>query len=91
MNTMGKTAIIVDHDLLLLDLISNRIMVFEGKPNQSGHALKIKNKKDGFNSFLNSMEITIRRDKHSGRPRINKLDSRLDRQQKASGNYYYEE
>ena len=91
MNTMGKTAIIVDHDLLVLDLISNRIMVFEGKPNQSGHALKIKNKKDGFNSFLNSMEITIRRDKHSGRPRINKFDSRLDRQQKASGNYYYEE
>jgi ATP-binding cassette subfamily E protein 1 len=42
----------------------------------------------GMNRFLEELEVTFRRDQ-SGRPRINKPDSFLDREQKASGEYYY--
>jgi ATP-binding cassette subfamily E protein 1 len=33
--------------------------------------------------------MTFRRDPDSGRPRVNKLDSKLDRSQKDMGEYYY--
>jgi len=42
-----------------------------------------------MNSFLRELGITYRRDIHSGRPRVNKEDSRLDSEQKAKGEYYY--
>jgi ATP-binding cassette subfamily E protein 1 len=35
------------------------------------------------------MDITFRRDPTSGRPRVNKLGSKLDREQKGIGEYYY--
>jgi len=43
----------------------------------------------GMNNFLEGLNITMRRDAESHRPRINKLDSVLDRKQKQEGNYYY--
>ena len=42
----------------------------------------------GMNDLLASLGITLRREKN-GRPRINKLGSVLDREQKEKGNYYY--
>jgi ATP-binding cassette subfamily E protein 1 len=45
--------------------------------------------RDGMNKFLEAVQITFRRDQDSGRPRINKKDSRLDREQKSKGEYYY--
>src|SRR5436309_866154 len=39
--------------------------------------------------FLTLVEVTFRRDADTNRPRINKLDSRLDREQKTAGEYYY--
>ena len=36
-----------------------------------------------------NVNITFRRDNDTNRPRINKKDSRLDREQKSSGEYYY--
>jgi ATP-binding cassette subfamily E protein 1 len=44
---------------------------------------------EGMSMFLKSLEITLRRDPESKRPRINKKDSVLDREQKQSGKYYY--
>ena len=43
-----------------------------------------------MNRFLGNIEISFRRDPRSGRPRVNKADSKLDRQQKSQGEYYYE-
>lgn len=43
---------------------------------------------DAVNKFLGLLGITFRRDK-TGRPRINKPGSYLDREQKAAGEYYY--
>lgn len=45
--------------------------------------------RDAMNLFLSEMGITFRRDPETKRPRINKLDSKLDREQKDSGEFYY--
>jgi len=85
----GKSAIIIDHDIQLMDLISDSVVIFEGIPGREGHATTPKPKVDGMNQFLRSLDITYRRDETSMRPRVNKSDSRLDREQKQSGHFYY--
>lgn len=85
----GRSAIIIDHDIQLMDLISDSIVIFHGIPGKEGHATTPRTKVDGMNQFLKSLEMTYRRDETSMRPRVNKLESRLDREQKQSGKYYY--
>jgi ATP-binding cassette subfamily E protein 1 len=84
-----KTAFIVDHDLLFIDFVSDKLMVFEGKPSVKGTAKPPQSMQKGMNDFLRQMNISFRRDKDSGRPRANKLNSVLDREQKEKGEYYY--
>ncbi|VVC02147.1 Cobalamin import ATP-binding protein BtuD [uncultured archaeon] len=86
-----KCAFVIDHDLVLLDAISSRMMIFSGEPGKEGHAAAPSGKREGMNGFLKSVGITLRRDKDSRRPRINKPDSALDREQKAAGEFYYYE
>jgi len=85
----GKSAIIIDHDLQLMDLISDTVIMFEGVSGLEGHATSPLSKSEAMNRFLRSLDISFRRDEKSLRPRINKLDSRLDKQQKETGNFYY--
>jgi ATP-binding cassette subfamily E protein 1 len=85
----SKACFVVDHDLVFLDAISNRIAVFEGESSVYGFANAPQNKKDGFNKFLKSVGITLRRDIDTNRPKINKPDSRLDKEQKEKDQYYY--
>jgi ATP-binding cassette subfamily E protein 1 len=85
----GKSAIVIDHDIQLMDLISDSIVIFHGIPSIEGHATSPKSKPEGMNQFLKSLDITYRRDETSMRPRINKSESRLDREQKQSGYFYY--
>jgi len=84
-----KSAIIIDHDLQLMDLISDSMVIFEGISGIEGHATSPMSKTDAMNRFLKSLGITFRRDEKSLRPRVNKSDSRLDKTQKDSGNFYY--
>jgi len=84
-----KSAIIIDHDLQLMDLISDSMVIFEGTSGIEGHATSPLSKTDAMNRFLKSLGITFRRDEKSLRPRVNKSDSRLDKTQKDSGNFYY--
>ncbi len=86
---IGKSAVVVDHDVYMIDLISDSLMVFSGEPSVQGTAEGPMDMRDGMNRFLEAVQITFRRDQDSGRPRINKKDSRLDREQKARGEYYY--
>jgi len=86
---IGKSAVVVDHDVYMIDLISDSLMVFGGEPSVKGVAEGPMEMRDGMNQFLRNVEITFRRDPDSGRPRINKKDSRLDREQKLKGEYYY--
>lgn len=84
-----KTALVVDHDIYMIDMLSQRLMVFEGKPSVYGEAHGPFSMETGMNKFLKNLGITFRRDEETRRPRVNNLGSRLDREQKESGNYYY--
>lgn len=85
----GKSAIVIDHDMQLIDLISDSLVIFDGRPGIESLASQPFQKELGMNMFLRGLSITYRRDENTGRPRINKEGSRLDRSQKMSGNYYY--
>ncbi len=85
----GKSAIVIDHDLQLMDLVSDSMVIFEGESGSVGTATSPMSKSDAMNRFLKSLDMTFRRDERSLRPRVNKLESRLDKNQKASGNFYY--
>jgi ATP-binding cassette subfamily E protein 1 len=84
-----KAAIVVEHDIVSVDYLSDRLMVFSGIPGIKGKASSPMGLKDGMNTFLKSINITFRREPETGRPRANKEDSLLDREQKARGEYYY--
>ncbi len=85
----GKTALIVDHDLLFIDYISDKIMTFEGQPAVEGIANGPHTMREGMNIFLEDLALTFRRDEESNRPRANKEGSQLDRQQKSNKQLYY--
>ncbi|AGB02557.1 ribosome biogenesis/translation initiation ATPase RLI [Methanoregula formicica] len=79
---------VIDHDIYVIDMISERILVFDGEPGVQGTASGPFPMREGMNRFLHELDVTFRRDQ-SGRPRINKPDSFLDREQKSLGEYYY--
>jgi ATP-binding cassette, sub-family E, member 1 len=87
--SMSKTALVIDHDIQLVDIVSDSLMIFSGDPGRRGFASKPLGKTDGMNAFLRQLEITYRRDINTGRPRVNKPESKLDRMQKSEGKYYY--
>jgi ATP-binding cassette subfamily E protein 1 len=87
--THDATAMVIDHDIYMVDLLADRLQVFEGEPAVRGHAGQPVGMREGMNDFLSNLDVTFRRDERTGRPRINKPGSRLDRQQKKQGEYYY--
>lgn len=86
----NKLAMVVDHDVLFQDYVSDRMIVFSGEPSKSGAASKPLPKEQAMNSFLKGMGVTFRRDPSTGRPRANKPGSQKDSEQKKSGKYYYQ-
>lgn len=89
MDTQNGSALVVDHDLLFIDYISKRLLVFDGKPAVKGLVQGPFTMINGMNNFLDGLDITFRRDESNNRPRVNKIDSQKDREQKLSGNLYY--
>ena len=87
--SFGKSAIVIDHDLQLMDLVSDSMIIFEGESGKAGTATAPMPKPEAMNRFLKSLDMTFRRDEKSLRPRVNKIESRLDKDQKSSGNFYY--
>ena len=86
----NKNAVmVVDHDIYFIDLISTSLIVFAGEGGKYGKSYGPLNLKDGMNLFLKNLNITFRRDENTQRPRINKPDSRLDKEQRKIGEYYY--
>jgi len=86
--TKEKSALVIDHDLLFLSQLGSRGMVFLGKPGIKGYVRDVTSLKNAFNTFLSTVGVTFRRDPQTGRPRANKLDSQLDREQKEKGDYF---
>ncbi|OMH82028.1 ABC transporter E family member 2 [Zancudomyces culisetae] len=84
-----KTAFIVEHDFIMATYLADRVIVMEGKPSISAKANSPQPLLTGMNTFLQALNITFRRDPTNYRPRINKLDSLKDREQKLAGNYFF--
>lgn len=84
----NKVALVVEHDLMMLNYMCSRLMVFTGQPGVRGEASEPVGLVKGFNEMLKEVDITMRKDSESGRPRVNKPGSVLDREQKSTGRYY---
>ena len=92
-----KTGFIVEHDIMMaisltLSLENCRIVLFNEIDNENDKRVSSASNplsvSEGINSFLEHLDITFRTDIVHRRPRINKLDSQKDKEQKQTGNYY---
>jgi len=83
------SVLVVDHDLMFVDYLSDELIVFKGIPAKKGKAKGPFDMEKGMNLFLSDLDITLRRDNDSNRPRINKPGSRMDREQKELNRLYY--
>jgi ATP-binding cassette, sub-family E, member 1 len=84
----GKTALIIDHDLLFVDYFSDKIIVFDGEPGKRGRASGPYRIQEGMNKFLRDIGLTFRREDETYRPRANKVGSQMDEKQKAADELY---
>ena len=83
-----KTAFIVEHDFIMATYLADRVVVYDGIPSVDCSARSPEGLVSGMNRFLSMLNITFRRDPANFRPRINKLDSVKDREQKSEGRYF---
>lgn len=84
-----KTAFVVEHDFIMATYLADKVVVFEGKPSVDCIANAPEPLASGMNRFLSHLDVTFRKDPTTYRPRINKLGSIKDAEQKAAGCYYY--
>ena len=82
-------AFVVEHDIVAQDFVADRLTIFDGEAGIRGMAHAPTSLREGMNIFLSNMKVTFRRDPETGRPRVNKPDSRTDRIQREVGEYYY--
>jgi ATP-binding cassette subfamily E protein 1 len=84
-----RTAFVVEHDFIMATYLADRVVVYTGEPGVECTAERPVSLVAGMNQFLKQLSVSFRRDPTNFRPRINKKNSRLDRDQKASGNYFF--
>jgi ATP-binding cassette, sub-family E, member 1 len=85
----NKTAFVVEHDFIMATYLADRVIVYEGNPGVEATANAPQSLLTGMNTFLKQLEITFRRDPTNFRPRINKMDSVKDREQKQAGTFFF--
>ncbi|ELP85379.1 ABC transporter, putative [Entamoeba invadens IP1] len=86
-----RTAFIVEHDFIMATYLADKVIVYDGEPAHCCTANPPVGMVEGMNTFLKQLNITFRRDPDNYRPRINKLNSQKDQEQKKEGNYFYTE
>eukprot|EP01089_Gocevia_fonbrunei_P016301 TRINITY_DN499_c0_g1_i1.p1 TRINITY_DN499_c0_g1~~TRINITY_DN499_c0_g1_i1.p1 ORF type:complete len:620 (-),score=165.99 TRINITY_DN499_c0_g1_i1:193-2052(-) len=84
-----KTAFIVEHDFIMATYLADRVIVYDGSPAVDCTANSPESLLTGMNTFLKGLDITFRRDPANFRPRINKLASVKDSDQKKNGTYFF--
>jgi len=84
-----KTGFVVEHDFIMATYLADRVIVYDGRPSIDTVAHAPQSLLTGMNKFLNQLDITFRRDPTNYRPRINKLASVKDAEQKKAGNYFF--
>ena len=85
----NKTAFVVEHDFIMATYLADRVVVYTGRPGIECTATSPQSLLTGMNQFLEMLRVTFRRDPTNWRPRINKMNSTKDQEQKASGNYFF--
>lgn len=85
----NKTAFVVEHDITMATYLADRVIVCEGRQSVDCTANAPQSLLSGMSFFLSQLDITLRWDSTNFRPWINKLESTQDKEQKASGSYYY--
>jgi len=85
-------ALVVDHDVYFLDLVSDGLLVFRHPEGDLARGVGEGpfSMREGMNRLLHEVDVTFRRDAETVRPRINREGSVLDREQRAKGEYYYD-
>ena len=83
-----KACFVVEHDFLMALYLADSVVVFTGTPGVDAVACKPCGVTQGFNKFLSIIQVTFRRDPENLRPRVNKLNSAKDREQKINGQYF---
>ena len=84
-----RAAFVVEHDFVMATYLADRVVVYAGTPAVEATASAPQPLLAGMNRFLRQLEVTFRRDPTNHRPRINKPGSSKDREQKASGDYFF--
>lgn len=84
-----KSAFVVEHDFIMATYLADSVIVYDGMPSVEATARAPEALLSGMNRFLKSLDITFRRDPDNFRPRINKLASVKDQEQKQSGNHFF--
>ncbi|KAG5518473.1 hypothetical protein PMAC_002868 [Pneumocystis sp. 'macacae'] len=72
-----KTAFVVEHDFIMATYLADRVIVYEGQPSVKAFTNPPQSLIDGMNSFLSNLDVTLRRDANTFRPRVNKHDSQM--------------
>lgn len=88
----SKCAFIVEHDIMMglnfvQDVKNTVIICSQPETNKSLISSPVP-WSQGINSFLQMMGVTMRSSEQTSRPRINKLGSQMDQEQKKLGVYY---
>lgn len=92
----GKTAYIIEHDIMMSvafaqEYNSSILLVKQDEYGEGNKICSISQPLDfvsGINGFLKLMGITMRISGQNNRPRINKFNSQLDKEQKKKEKYY---
>lgn len=84
-----KTAFIVEHDFIMATYLADRVIVYTGTPAVDCVCGAPQSLLSGMNAFLEDLAITFRRDPTNHRPRINKLNSVKDKEQKLAKTFFY--
>ncbi|WFD35027.1 Fe-S cluster-binding ribosome biosynthesis protein [Malassezia cuniculi] len=84
-----KTAMIIEHDIIMATYLADRVIVYEGEPSIKARARSPESLLTGMNSFLAALDVSMRRDPTNMRPRVNKHNSIKDKEQKAAGQYFF--
>lgn len=83
-----RSAFVVEHDFIMATYLADKVILFDGIPAKEAYCTSPEGLVSGMNKFLKLMDITFRRDPTNFRPRINKLNSQKDQEQKSAGNYF---
>eukprot|EP01065_Artemidia_motanka_P017717 TRINITY_DN21156_c0_g1_i1.p1 TRINITY_DN21156_c0_g1~~TRINITY_DN21156_c0_g1_i1.p1 ORF type:complete len:1417 (+),score=318.69 TRINITY_DN21156_c0_g1_i1:55-4305(+) len=78
----GRAVAVVEHDLMMAHALADSVVIFEGVPAAQCVARAPAGPQPTFARFLRNLGLTVRVDGTTGRPRINKPGSRLDKLQR---------